>query len=635
MMPHIHDETIVPARRHFLRLLIATSCGLVTIGCNGWMSNSIIRGQNPDTDFLVDDEIEKKVKLVGDLTSTWGLNYLKVESVALVTGLPNTGSDPPPSPQRATLLAEMQSHDVDKPNQILASPQTSMVICRGFLPPGCQKGDSFDVEVRVPPRSETGSLRGGWLMQTRMREHQFVSNENNTVKTGHIIAIGQGPVIVDAVYQASEDKTLETRGRVLSGAKVMKARPMGLVVKKDFATVQVSTIVGAAVNNRFHTFDRGLKTGVAEPKNNEYVELKLHPRYKGNISRFIRVIRSIAVNESVPDRAQRMMLLEHQIMNSTTAPSAALQLEAIGKEGITLLNKGLRSDDPESRFYAAEALAYLDQGECVPALLDAAKLEPAYRWHAITALAAMDHTSAYSALNELMHVQSAETRYGAFRALRSRNSNDPIVKGEMFHSEYTLHVIPSPAERMIHFTQSSRPEVALFGEPIEIKPTEFIFAGKKIVVKRLGENELRVSRFESGKDDEVSTCSTRLDDVIRTVAKHGGKYEDVLQLVHEGKRLNFINARVVVDALPSSSRLQEEKLEEQNLASNVNTKRRVANPLPDLFTNHLAREAAHNEEDKDPGLAAAAAMEQEADIAEEASKKRGFWGKMNPMTWWE
>ena len=638
MTPHLKPswpiETLTSHRRRFLRALLAAGCGLgaaATLGVPG-CTGPLVRSQSPDSDIIVDEEFEKRVKLVGDLTGTWGVNYLKVESVALVTGLPNTGSDPPPSPQRQSLLAEMQSHEVDKPNQVLASPETSMVIVRGYLPPGCQKGDIFDIEVRVPPRSETTSLRGGWLMQTRLREMEFVDNRSTSALAGHIIALAQGPIIVDAVFQNNGDPVLETRGRVLSGAVATKARKMGLVLKSE-QTVRVSAMVGAAVNTRFHTFDHGVKTGVAEPKDNDYIELQVHPRYKSNIARYIRVVRSLAVNENVPDRAQRLLLLQKMILDPSSAATAALQLEAIGKEGIPLLNKGLSSSDPEVRFYAAEALAYLDQQSCTPALKDAAMLEPAFRWHAITALSAMDHVSAYAALSELLHVQSAETRYGAFRAIRTRNPNDPLIKGEAFHREYTLHVVPTSGEPMVHFTQSSRPEVVIFGDQITLQPTDFLFAGKKLVVKRVGPDELRISRFEPGKEDEVSTCSTRLDDAIRTTAKLGGHYEDILQLVHEAKKQNSIAARVVVDALPSSNRLLEEQLEDA-VANDVASRRKAANPLPEMFANRLGRDKGRETEasaENDPALAAADKAEQEL-AAEQESKKNSVWSK---MMWWK
>ena len=78
---------------------------------------------------------------------------------------------------------------------------------------------------------------------------------------------------------------------------------------------------------------------------------------------------------------------------------AALRLEAIGSEqAIEILTEGTRSDDPEARFYAAEALAYLDVTEAVEPLARAARDEPAFRVNAMAALSAMDDAAAYEAL---------------------------------------------------------------------------------------------------------------------------------------------------------------------------------------------------------------------------------------------
>src|SRR5882757_347658 len=156
MMPHNAEDF---DRRHFLALGLVSCCGCAT---------PLFRGQTPEIETVA--PVEKKTEMVGDYTRPRGLHPIKLESIALVTKLDNTGSDPPPSEQRQMLIAEMQSHDVRQADGILASPTTSMVYVRTFLPPGVQKGDPLDVDVRIPLRSETTSLRGGWLMQTRLRQ---------------------------------------------------------------------------------------------------------------------------------------------------------------------------------------------------------------------------------------------------------------------------------------------------------------------------------------------------------------------------------------------------------------------------------------------------------------------------------
>ena len=99
-----------------------------------------------------------------------------------------------------------------------------MILVRGFIPPGAQKGDTFDVEVRVPHRTGTTSLEGGWLMQSRLRETQVV---DAVLHSGHVMAAAQGPILVDALFGVADDEVLLRSGRVLSGGVVSTPRPVG------------------------------------------------------------------------------------------------------------------------------------------------------------------------------------------------------------------------------------------------------------------------------------------------------------------------------------------------------------------------------------------------------------------------
>ena len=65
---------------------------LLVAGC----SSLSFRGQSPEPVVSTDDQNDGP-QLVAQLTIPLGLTYQKVESVALVTGLPGTGSDPPNS----------------------------------------------------------------------------------------------------------------------------------------------------------------------------------------------------------------------------------------------------------------------------------------------------------------------------------------------------------------------------------------------------------------------------------------------------------------------------------------------------------------------------------------------------------
>ena len=66
----------------------------------------------------------------------YGMHPIKVEAVGLVTGLPGTGSDPEPSPQRDELLGEMKAYGVSSPNQVLSSGTASLVLGADIYAPG-------------------------------------------------------------------------------------------------------------------------------------------------------------------------------------------------------------------------------------------------------------------------------------------------------------------------------------------------------------------------------------------------------------------------------------------------------------------------------------------------------------------
>jgi len=562
------------------------------------------------------------VQLIKDVTMPSGTRYIKLESVGLVTALDGTGSDPPPSRQRQALTGDMQARQAKDPNRILSSPDTSLVLVRTYLPPGVTKGDPCDVEVRVPRRSDTTSLRGGWLMETRLRE---VAMLNSSLRTGRVDGLAGGQVVTDAVFDGDGDEVSHLRGRVLGGGVALTSRSLGLVVRSENNSVKTSSLVSAAINDRFHTYDRGAKKGVATPKRDNYVDLAVHSRYKHNLARYMRVVQNIAVTESPRDRIRRMELLEQKLLDPATSSAAALQLEAIGKEAIPYVRRCLRSQDPEVRFYAAEALAYMDDAEAAEPLTEAARNEPAFRWHAIAALSAMDHINAHEGLAELLNVSSAETRYAAFRALWMRNPVDPLVRGEKIGDEFAYHKVRSTGPAMIHFARSRRCEIVAFGDEMEFRPPPFLFAGKNLMLKEAGPGRIKVIRFAASKEDKQAYCSTQLDDVIRTIVKLGGGYADVLQCLQDAKGRSYVDARVVVDALPRPGRAyHRQESGTDDMPGDEPPMHRVSSPLPEMFTSRLPSKDGEEDSETDDGAAG-------IDSTSDDEKNDSFLGKLGDL----
>jgi hypothetical protein len=547
---------------------------LLLTGC----TSPALRSQSPEENNTV---VDTHTKLIGDFARPFGENYIEVKNVALVTNLPpGMGEDPAPSTERAMLVREMQARSVSSPNQLLASGRVAMVWVRGFIPPGAQKGDRFDLEVQIPARSETTSLRGGYLMETRLAEMAVINNE---VHDGHVLGRGEGPVLVDPAPAKGTEKGQVIKGQVLGGGAVLKPRTLGLTISPDSKSVLISSQIGNAINSRFSDFVHGTKKGVATPKTDEFIELRMHPRYKDNIARYMRVVAAIPLKNPTSEQQQRLELLERQLLDHITAASAAVKLEAIGKPAISTLHRGLDSSEAEIRFYAAESLAYLDQPEAARPLAQIAKDESAFRVYALAALSGMQDVGAYEELRNLLDVPSAETRYGAFRAIWASRPNDPSVRGENLGGQFSYHIVPTSGIPMVHVTRTFRPEIVLFGEDQILQTPVLLDAGKSIIVKSDEDGQIVVSKFAVGQTDQKRVVSTRVDEVIRAIVELDGSYPDVVQALQQAKTSHALSSRLEVDAIPDSDRVYEREEGEVIPASHVE----VGNPVPDLFNKKL------------------------------------------------
>jgi hypothetical protein len=406
---------------------------------------------------------------------------------------------------------------------------------------------------------------------------------DNRVHDGHVLAIGDGALLVDPPG-SRDDKAAQLRARVLGGAHVLKNRNLGLVIKEQEKSVFLSKQIGDALNRRFHTYAHGTQQGIATPKTDTFIELQMLPRYKHNLPRYIRVVRSIAVHETPSQQIGRLKLLEKQLLDAVTCETAALRLEALGKDGIPVLRTGMTSNDPEVRFYSAEALAYLDDASSAKPLADAARYIPAFRAYALTALSSLNDVESSDELKALLDVPSAETRYGAFRALWGMNEHDPLIKGEDLEGKFSYHVLNTSGPPMIHVTRSFRPEVVMFGPGQRLELPVSLDAGQSIVVNGRDGDQVTVSRFSVGEADQKRVVTPLVDDVIRAIVDLGGNYPDVVQFLQQAKETRALSCRLEVDALPNPDRRYDHARADA-AAGTDDTNYQVTTPLPNLFSN--------------------------------------------------
>ncbi|MDO4551475.1 MAG: HEAT repeat domain-containing protein [Planctomycetia bacterium] len=531
---------------------------MMNVGCN----NLFLR----DSGSKEIPRMVKKPRLVGDVAVPFGLERMEITGVCLAVNLPGTGSDPPESWERTKLLKDMSGRQVENKNELLASPNTSLVFATGELRPGVRKGDRFDIMVTLPPQSETTSLRGGYLMEARMRDLVIIDR----VREGRDRGKCSGPIIVDPKTGTENDVISQKQGKVLSGGVSLIDRPIGLRTNLDMKRrdTRLTRDIEAAINKRFTI--NGQK--MAKAKDDKHLELKIHPLYKdyGNsivkLERYLDVIRCLPLRETDKERLERLASLEKRLHDATTTRRAALELEALGKAGIDILKTGLKSSDIAVQFHSAQALAYLDVSESAEVLGRIAETESSYRAYALAALSSLGDLYADEELRRLMNANTAETRYGAFRALTEMKPDDPLIKGvSLGNNTFTLCTVDSTGSQMVHVTRSVRAEIVIFGRDLRFQ-TPFAVAGtNNVVVRADTPEEVVISKF--GADiDQKRVVSPRVEEVIHALSEVGATYPDVIEVLQEMVAQGALPTSAFrVDALPKKSRKNNYETPDKNV----------------------------------------------------------------------
>jgi len=529
-------------------------------GCNSmppsknWFSGKKKDKELPHETYETETK-DGKPKLVKDCASIGNYNIINVRGFGLVVNLPGTGGEDANSTAYRWVYDDMSRKNKSGIRAILARPDTAVVAISGQMSPGIQKGDRFDVQISLPPNSETKSLRGGILMPTRLSEE--IASVSGDIQTGTKRADVAGPILVDDTMatEISNPSGLQ-KGTILSGAVAAESRSLSLHMKDDSKFIFVIDRVAKAINQRFY-MPTGPRAGVADAKTDALIVVDIHPSYANDVPRYVRVIQSIACFETPAQQLVRIERLKEELLQPETSQEAAFQLEAIGKPGIEVLRQALRSPDMEIRFHAATSLAYLEDNSSVSAkvLAEIARIKPAFRIYALNALSVMKNDlEAESCLQELLHVPSRETRYGAFRALKNRNPLDQTIRGELLGGQFSYHGITSRTDPMVHITMQKYPEVVLFGTDIFLRQPFALEAGSVIYVNGQTPGSVVVTRFVPRGVDEKRTVSNRLDEIIRAVVDMGGTYPDVVQMLRQADMEKVMSCRLEIDCLPEANR---------------------------------------------------------------------------------
>ncbi|MDG3005602.1 flagellar basal body P-ring protein FlgI [Paludisphaera mucosa] len=536
-------------------------------------------GAGPLTKKRAAENAPKVDESVGDLAYVFQNGETAVEGVGLVSGLDGTGGDTPPSWHRDQLVDEMAKAGVEYPSKKLESKQFALVIVRMKIPTGAAPRDRFDVELELPPASSVKSLAGGYLMHTRLRE---VLHASGAPKTGSELGSASGAVMIGDAKDGSNPKA----GRVLGGGRVKKDHPYKLILKDNRRFVRNAGMIEKVVNERFRQNEHGQKKGASTAKTDTYLELRVPDVYHQNQERYFRVVQLLPMVDTPQLREKRVAATARELLDPKTSGVAALKLEALGPSAAQALEAGLKSEDPHVRFFAAEALAYLDQASGVKVLGETAVAMQQYRAYALAALAAMDEPTARARLRHLMDESDIEVRYGAFNAMRMVEPNDAtlgqvrilddprseegvddespdamavaIINSRRPRPEdpFALYIVDSEGPPVVHVSRTRRSEIVVFGRGQNLVPPLVLGQGDILLNAADHDDAVDISKIvpsRFGDSDVKIHSSLEIGEVIRHVARLGATYPDVVAIIEAADRQKNLPGPLFVDSVPKAN----------------------------------------------------------------------------------
>jgi flagellar basal body P-ring protein FlgI len=551
-----------------------------------------------------EDEADRKpeIKTIGDVTSVANADPIPVSGVGLVVGLQGTGGTAPPGGYTKMLEDQLAKQKVKNVKELLASPNNSLVLVSGLIPAGARKGDSFDIEITLPQGSRTTSLRGGELIECCLynydsTKHLDPSNEGpDRPVIGHVLAKAKGDLLV-GFGDGDDESSKQRQGRIWGGAKCEASRPFYLALNSDQQYARLAMRIAERVNETFQGSGKSAPgTEIAVAKTKEVVVLGVPSQYHYNLVRYLRVVRMIPLQELPPPSSPYRRHLEEDLLDPARTVTAALRLEALGTDTIPVLKRGLKSEHVLVRFTSAEALAYLGSPACGEELAQLVEQQPALRAFCLTAMASLDEAVCHVKLRELLSSPSAETRYGAFRALRVLDENDAFIQGELLNDAFWLHRVSPNSTSLVHMSSSHRPEIVLFGEDAYLEPPFSFMAGAEFTVTASRDDDkCMVSRFSLKHGTQRRQCSLKLEDVLHAVADMGGTYPDVTELLRQAGNCRALTCRVAVDELPQATSIFElaragaKKVDGHKLDEEILNARLDFGTTPNLFEAGVGR----------------------------------------------
>ncbi len=572
----------------------------------------------PEDPFKAEQQrvLNNRGRLVQDLARPANLHAAKIEGATLVRGLNGTGADEPPSTYQQLVLQDLQ-RDVEQKRTAksqIASLDTAIVLLETVVPPGARVGDRLDVTLRLQPGSEASSVQGGFVRDAEL--YQYMAAD--VIRRGYKLGVVDGFVTLDPDLVAKKSPVAYKQGKIVGGARVSRSRPIWLELKENERSSGVAKQVQDVINKRFSYTRTGYagKKRVAEAQAGATrINLEVPEEYRDNVVRYVNVVCAISFFETSDELNERIDRLAVQLLDPETSEFASIQLEAIGprnEKALDAIRKGMDSADPTVRFNSAITAAYFnerpDRQKTARILADFAANDPTRRPAALATLGVCMKTSfdVDAELRKLLAAPENETRYGAFRALWTRNPSDYMIQGENLANQFGYHCLNCGGAPFAHVAMSDRPEIVLFNaDQIFLQGEIYIEANSRLTIRTDGD-EIVVKKYETSDGvNEQRRVGFKVDETIRAIVEIGGSYSDVVSFLTQAKSGDFLKA-IADDGTATACAFGID-----SLPGAKNTRFKRVRDVEEIARREEAREAAERAKDE----------------------KKSVWSRMNPASW--
>ncbi len=551
-------------------IVVCVAALLVMPACNRNKKRKPPPSPRQSSQIVVRDTPSALRGTIGAEASLQGVEPTLVSGIGFVVGLNGTGGLTMPEQFAAHLEREMGLQGITSsnqaggpgiagrsPRQLLSDPNTAAVVIQAAVPPGANKGDTFDIYVRA---INATSLEGGRLWTTQLRVGPPSAYGDPQAL---ILGRASGPIFLNPFAEpGSVEGVQRTVGRVLDGGRITEATVINVVL--DNPSHQRARQIASAINSSFPR-GPGDPEQIARGRDDHLVQVSIPFRYRERRREFVELIRHLPIDQSYPEVYARRFS-QSLINEPYLSGNMSYCLEALGERAKPFLTELYEAPEMAPRLAALRAGASLNDPKAVRPLIEIATRGPEnQRADAVSLLSMIDggpiieetlrsllsspvlsvRVEAYEGL--MQRAVAVQKRRLALAQLRARDNMisssaaaatasqiDTLAKAfvpggglhgvsrELIEGKFFLDRVPY-GEPLIYVSQQGEPRIVLFGESTELVSPVLMSAwsdrlliasdapGEPVRLYYRHPNNLRSSNFGS--------VPTDLDGFIRFLAK--------------------------------------------------------------------------------------------------------------------